>query len=198
MSDLASSWRTTFFQTVRRPEYAALLKAASLQGQLGQWTATLTEVAVSACQALGWHAAAKGHKLTLLPESRHEYLALDVMAFAPGEQRWPFPVAVMELENSQAEDRIAYSLWKVLCVRADLRLVFCYRRMAGTVPALIQFLQDEVIGAMGLSGRVALTGQTVLVVGSLYEVETFPNGFLNGGSWRPIRACLRRYINLSL
>jgi hypothetical protein len=47
----------------------------------------------------------------------------------------------------------------------------------GTVPALIQFLQEEVIQAMDLSRRVALTGQTVLVVGSLYEVETFPNGF---------------------
>ncbi len=177
MSNLAEPWRTTFIQTVRRPEYAALLKAASLQGQLGQWTATLTEVAVSACQALGWQAAAKGHKLALLPESRHEYLALDVMAFAPGEQRWRFPVAVVELENSQAEDRIAYSLWKVLCVRADLRLVFCYRREAAAAPRLIQFLQEEVIGAMGLGGRVALTGQTLLVVGSLYEAETFPNGF---------------------
>jgi hypothetical protein len=113
----------------------------------------------------------------LLPESRHEYLALDVMAFAPGEGRWRFPLAVMELENSQAENRIAYSLWKVLCVRAELRVVFCYRRIAGTVPALVHFLQEEVIGAMGLSGRAALTGQTMLVVGSLYEVETFPNGF---------------------
>jgi hypothetical protein len=56
---------------------------------------------------------ASGELPEALPESRHEYLALDVMAFAPGEQRWRFPVAVMELENSQAEDRIAYSLWKV-------------------------------------------------------------------------------------
>lgn len=193
MSDRAEQWRTAFFQTVRRPEYAVLLREASLKGQLGEWTATLTEVAVSACQALGWQAAAKGHPLRLLPEARHEYLALDVMAFAAGEGRWRFPVAVMELENSQAEDRIAYSLWKVLCVRADLRVVFCYRQGAGTVPALIQFLQNEVIGAMGLSGRAALTGQTLLVVGSLYEAETFPNGFFkwweletNSGMFRKV------------
>jgi hypothetical protein len=56
-------------------------------------------------------------------------------------------------------------------------VVYCYRREAAAVPKLIQFLQEEVIGAMGLSGRVALTGQTLLVVGSLYEAETFPNGF---------------------
>ena len=35
---------------------------------------------------------------------------------------------VIELENSSREDMIAYSLWKVLCVRADLRVVFCYRK----------------------------------------------------------------------
>jgi hypothetical protein len=177
MTSLAEPWRSAFIPTVRRPEYAVQLKEASLQGQLGQWTSTLTEVAVSACQALGWQAAAKGHKLALLPESRHEYLALDVMALAPGQSRWRFPVAVMELENSQAQDRIAYSLWKVLCVRADLRVVYCYRREAAAVPRLIQFLQEEVIGAMSLKERVALTGQTLLVVGSLYEAETFPNGF---------------------
>lgn len=88
------------------------------------------------------------------------------MAFAEGDRGWRFPTAVMELENSQAEDQIAYSLCKVLCIRADLRVVFCYRRIAGTVPVLIQFLQNEVIQAMDLSGRVALTGQTLVVVGS--------------------------------
>lgn len=177
MSRLTEQWRTAFFQTVRQHEHANLLKEASLKGQLGQWTTTLTEVAVNTCQVIGWQAAAKGHKLDLLPESRHEYLALDVMAFAPGEGRWRFPVAVMELENSQAEDQIAYSLWKVLCTRAHLRVVFCYRHVAGTAPALIQFLQNEVIGAMDLSERVALIGQTLVVVGSHTEAETFPNGF---------------------
>ena len=175
--NISQAWRTTFFQIVRQHHHAALLQEASLKGQFGQWTATLTEVVVSACQAMGWYASAKGYKLDLLPMPCHEYLALDVMAFAAGERRWRFPVAVMELENSQAEDQIAYSLWKVLCTRADLRVVFCYRYMAGTVPALIQFLQNEVIMAMGLSGRVALTGQTLVVVGSHNEAETFPNGF---------------------
>lgn len=35
----------------------------------------------------------------------------------------------MELENSRDSERIAYSLWKVLCVRAELRIVFCYRSL---------------------------------------------------------------------
>jgi hypothetical protein len=126
-------------------------------------------------------ASAKGHKLELLPIHRSEYLALDVMAFAGGEKRWRFPVAVMELENSAREDQIAYSLWKVLSVRADLRIVFCYRRNGEEIPALLRHLREEVVEAMGLAGRVKLEGATLLVVGSRSESGTFPFGYF--GWW---------------
>jgi hypothetical protein len=177
MTALAGLWRSTFFQTVRQHRNASLLQDASRKGQLGKWTAALTDVVVSTCRAMGWHASAKGHKLDLLPVPRHEYLSQDVMAFAKGDKRWRFPVAVMELENRQTEDYIAYSLWKVLCVRADLRIVFCYRRSVSDVAALVRFLQNDVIGSMGISGRMALSGQILLVVGSRDEVETFPYGY---------------------
>ena len=126
-------------------------------------------------------ASAKGHKLELLPIQRSEYLALDVMAFAEGEKRWRFPVAVMELENSTREDQIAYSLWKVLSVRSELRIVFCYRRNGEEIPALIRHLREEVVEAMGLAGRVKLEGATLLVVGSRSESGTFPFGYF--GWW---------------
>ena len=99
------------------------------------------------------------------------------MAFADGDRRWRFPVAVMELENRREEDYIAYSLWKVLCVRANLRVVFCYRRSAAEVSALVNFLQNDVIPALGITARMDLTGDTLLVVGSRDEAETFPYGF---------------------
>lgn len=177
MTNLGESWRTTFFQTMRQHKNAVLLQEASLKGQLGKWTTALTGVVVSTCEVMGWRASAKGHKLDLLPVPRHEYLSQDVMAFAEGDKRWRFPVAVMELENRQDEDHIAYSLWKVLCVRADLRMVFCYRRSVTDVSALVQFLQNDVIAAMGISGRLALSGQTLLVIGSREEADTFPYGF---------------------
>lgn len=85
----------------------------------------MTDAAVRTCSALGLMASAKGHKLELLPIRRSEYLVLDVMAFAEGPNRWRFPTVVMELENNAREDQIAYSLWKVLSVRAELRIVFC-------------------------------------------------------------------------
>ena len=83
----------------------------------------------------------------------------------------------MELENSKDDNRIAYSLWKVLCVRADLRIVFCYRRSADESSTLIRFLRTEVIQAMALMNRMNLEGETLVVVGSRDDSGTFPYRF---------------------
>jgi hypothetical protein len=125
---LVTRFRESFFTVVQGDDLAAELKQAAAKANLGAWTRALTEAAVRTCRAIGLIASAKGHKLELLPIPRSEYLGLDVMAFAANEKRWRFPVAVMELENSPRADQIAYSLWKVLSVRADLRIVFCYRK----------------------------------------------------------------------
>ncbi len=99
------------------------------------------------------------------------------MAFSDGTKQWRYPVAVFELENSKDNNRIAYSLWKVLCVRADLRVVFCYRRSSDEESALVRFLRDEVIHAMELENRLKLEGQTIVIVGSRDDSGTFPYGF---------------------
>ena len=69
----------------------------------------------------------------------------------------------------------------MLSVRAELRIVFCYRRNSEEIPALVRHLRDEVIEAMGLAGRVKLEGETLLVVGSRGESGTFPYGYF--GWW---------------
>jgi len=170
-------WRTNFLETVEQHERAAPLKEAALQGKLGAWTKELTAIAVSTCHAVGWRASAKGHRLDLLPVVGSEYLGMDVMAFPEGMKRWRFPSAVIELENSQNDDRVAYSLWKVLAVRADLRIVFCYRRSSAKGSTLVRALQDEVIQAMGIAGRMKLEGEIMVVVGSYDRSSTFPYGF---------------------
>ncbi len=185
MQGLADQWRNVFFQTVQHHTNAAALKEASLKGQLGKWTAALTEVVIDACASMGWAASAKGHQLDLLPIPRHEYLALDVMAFDAEKKHragdpgwsWRFPTAIMELENSRDDRRIAYSLWKVLCVWADLRVVFCYRRAPAEVETLVRFLEQEVVAVMGISRRLDLSGRTLVVVGLRGEAETFPYDF---------------------
>jgi hypothetical protein len=186
-------WRAAFLRTVQQYENAALLREAALQGRLGAWTKELTSVVVATCKNIGWRAAAKGHMLELLPVARSEYLSLDIMAFSEREKKWLFPIAAIELENSRDDDRIAYSLWKVLCVRADLRAVFCYRQNTAQVSSLIERLRNEVVQAMGLAGRLNLEGRTLIVVGSRDNADTFPYGFFkwwildnNTGSFRKL------------
>ena len=180
---LAPVWYGKFMDIVQHHESSPLLKDAAIRGQLGKWTTALTGVVCSTCEAMGWKAAAKGNLSTLLPEARQEYLALDVVAFEPaGDRRWRFPIAAIELENSREDDRVAYSLWKVLCTRAELRIVFCYRKDAAEGSTLVRHLSEQVAQAMGIQERTRIGGETMLIVGSRNESETFPYGFFK--EWR--------------
>jgi hypothetical protein len=130
---------------------------------------------VKTCGEIGWIATAKGHKQNILPVRHQEYLGMDVMAFRDEEKEWKFPVAVFELENQK--QRAAYSLWKVLNVQTDLRIVFCYQSNTGEGSGLIRFLKEEVVRSMEIEKRVALIGETLVVVGNKGESEIFPQGF---------------------
>lgn len=184
MSDaLAQVWYGKFMETVQKHESSTLLKDAAMGGQLGKWTTALTRVVCSTCETMGWLAAAKGNRSTLLPVARQEYLALDVVAFEPaGDRRWRFPIAAIELENSSKDDRVAYSLWKVLCTRAGLRIVFCYRKDAAEGSTLVRHLSEQVTRAMGIQERTRIGGETMLIVGSRDESVAFPYGFFK--EWR--------------
>ena len=182
MSDLALTWKTVFLATLQKHENAHALRLAAESGRRDAWTKAITGVTVSACGAMGWEASARHHRLETLPIPRSEYLALDVMAFAPGTPRWRFPVGIMELENQGDEDYIAYTLWKLLCVGAELRALFCYRKIADDGPALIGRLREDVIDALSLTQRQNLTGDTLVVVGSRAEAAAFPYGYFKW--WR--------------
>lgn len=175
---LSGRWYAKFMDTVRQHPASAALQEAAQRAQLTEWTRALTTIVVGTCEAMAWKGVAKGHKSTILPVPRQEFLGLDVVAFEPaGERRWRFPVAVFELENSTAADRVAYSLWKVLCVRSQLRVVFCYRQDFGDGSKLVRHLAAEVARAMEIPERTAVTGETLVVVGSRDEAKTFPYGF---------------------
>jgi len=197
MANASEIWVPAFFDEVRAPDSADALKVASANAQLAQWTRLLTSVVVRACAKAGWVAAAKGHTLQRLPQVGQEYLGIDVMAFAalledahlPVDEilgrrptRWPFPVAVFELENSRDDDRVAYSLWKVLSVRAPLRVVFAYRADWESGRALVHGLGAAVVESMPISDRANLGGETLVLLGSRGEGETFPHGFFK--VWR--------------
>ena len=188
--EVTSGFRNTLLQTLRDERHAEPLRTAAMAGRLMPWTKALTAATVETCGRLGWRVSAKGHQSELLPVSRGEYLALDVMAFAPGENRWLFPLAIMELENQRHEDFIAYSLWKLLSVRTELRVLFCYRQESAEAGPLRKHLQDEVVAAMGVGQRVALDGTTLLVIGRRGGAETFPHGFF---AWWQLNANTGRF-----
>ncbi len=177
MDKIAKEWRSVFNEVVQRSQEASTLKQASIHGPLKLWTELLTGSVVETCEKLGWVASAKGHKLDLLPIAHSEYLGLDVMGFSQRGKTWRFPSVVVELENSLQDARIAYSLWKVLSVRAELRIVICYRKTSDEASELLRYIGDEVVGAMGVYKRTTLQGTTMVIVGSREESEYFPYGF---------------------
>lgn len=108
---------------------------------------------------------------------------MDVMALprdTPESDRpvlWPMPIAVFELENHPKDVRVSYSLWKVLCVRAALRVVIAYRRDWEQSRQLVGKLTEEVIGGITSEDCKGLTGATVVVIGNRGEGEAFPWGY---------------------
>lgn len=157
---------------------SAPLKSASLQEDLKCWTSCLTDAVVASCQKSGWVAAAKGHPLTDHPKPGKEYLNIDVMAFrASTAGRWRLPIAAFELENHRTDDRVGYSLWKVLCLRADLRVVFAFRRDWAESRQAVDAISREVIGSLTVEERTMLAGETAIIVGNRGDGESFPWGF---------------------
>lgn len=174
---LEEEWKSDFFEIVKSNQFATKLKETAINGQLKEWTEVLTKVVVKVCDKRKWLMAAKGFKLDFLPEARSEYLGIDVIAFENIKAMWPFPVAAIELENSRNDNRIAYPFWKVLNLRTSLRIVFCYRSLIEKGPPLIRYLNNSVIGSMGINERMKIDGETIVVIGYRNKMETFPYGF---------------------
>lgn len=184
---LGIAWRDALLAGVQDCSVAEPLREAALSERLAEWTALLTGAVVGSCDQLGWPVAAKGHPLGPLPQRGQEYLGIDVMAFGPGSgaagssARWPAPLAVFELENSARDDRVAYSLWKVLSVRAKLHVVMAYRRSWDLASALPNRLAADVLPGLRLTDEIRQE-DVIVVMGSRSDGESFPWGYFK--FWR--------------
>ena len=176
-NSLQDQWQRVFLTILQTFDYGAHLKEAALKPNLEDWTRELTAAVVASCRTIGWQATAKAHRNEALPVRRQEYLSLDVMAFEVSERRWRFPIAIFELENSRNEDVVAYALWKLLCVQADLRVLFCYRETAEEGASLVGKLREGVIRAMDVGKRISVPGETMVCVGNRGHSGTFPYDF---------------------
>jgi len=175
--NLPDEWKAGFITLLRTGEQSEVLKAASLAGDLRTWTAVLTATVIESCGKMGWQAAAKSHRPDLLPVSRNEYLSLDVVAFSGKKKGWQMPVAIFELENSRNDDKVAYALWKLLCVRAPHRVLFCYREDPEESSALARTLQQDIFRNIPPEERIRWDGNTILCIGNRGHAGTFPFDF---------------------
>jgi hypothetical protein len=92
----------------------------------------------------------------LRPENKqlsYEYLNIDAVFIDKAEydlikgSKWdPFvlPRAVVELENRFDRNKISYCLWKILCVRAPIRVLICYQSNPNNVTTLKQHLESVI------------------------------------------------------
>ncbi len=191
---IVESWLAAFTDQLKPHAVAEPLREAASSGSLGEWTRLLTAAVVASCEQLNWSAAAKGHKLGLLPKPGQEYLGIDVMAFPTGtNESWPFPLAVFELENQR--ERAAYSFWKVICVRAELRVVFAYRNDWQQVQQLVQSIKSEVIDGYSIEQRQTLDDRTLFITGSRGEGDTFPYGYFKVWRLNPNIGAFERFTN---
>ena len=65
-------------------------------------------------------------------------------------------------------------------MRAPLHVLFAYRRGAAEGAALVGSLAENVVGGMPIAERMGLSGDTLLMMGSRSEGETFPYGYFKG------------------
>lgn len=182
-----SKWREAFQEHLEDGAVSEPLRDAAMAERLSDWTSLLTTVVVRSCDDIGWSVAAKGHPLMLLPQRGQEYLGIDVMAFGDVEDangtrlKWPAPLAVFELENSPRDDRVAYSLWKVLSVRAKLHVVMAYRRTWEQATTLPNRVAADVLPGLRENVEASLD-EVVFVMGSRSDGESFPWGYFK--FWR--------------
>ncbi len=105
-------------------------------------------------------------------ESSGEYLNIDAVFIDRAEydlikkeRGWdPFvlPRAVVELENRYVIEKISYCLWKILCVRAPIRVLICYQRNTDKVTTLKRHLENVVWQGSLMKGT---DGDLLVIIG---------------------------------
>lgn len=81
-----------------------------------------------------------------------------------GEEYDPFalPQAVVELENKYDVRKISSCLWKILCVRAAIRVIICYQQGADKVKTLKQHLENIIWQGSLMKGT---DGDLLVIIG---------------------------------
>ena len=105
-------------------------------------------------------------------DSSGEYLSIDAFFIDNAEYELsegiygdPFvlPRAVVELENSLNINKIAYCLWKLLCIRSPIRVLICYQNSTDMVKSLVKHLENVIWQGGLLKGD---SGDLLVIIGN--------------------------------
>ena len=73
------------------------------------------------------------------------------------------PEAVVELENSWKVNKICYCLWKILCIRASVRVLVCYQSSEEKINSLRERLENILWGSSLMKGT---DGDLLVIIGN--------------------------------
>ncbi len=133
------------------------------------------------------------HRRTEKKEYSGEYMDIDAFFIDNAEyelikkksKEWdPFvlPRAVVELENNFDVKRISYALWKILCIRAPIRVLICYQRGSGKVATLKKQLEDVIWRGSLMKGT---DGDLLVIIGDENKDEESSYGdYFTVFEWR--------------
>lgn len=134
-----------------------------------QWTEFMGGVLDDVAKKMNCHVVRHRQKMK---EDSWEYLGIDALFidnfeyYSMEESDWNpvgLPRAAVELENSYDQKRISYSLWKILCVRAPIRVLICYQDNQVNVNSLKETLEDLIWQGSLMKGT---DGDLLIIIGN--------------------------------
>jgi len=167
---LKESWRKYFFKSLNSLEEPPPKDSAG-------WTAFMGTVLDKVAERMGCYVARRkrGDQYT------GEHLGIDAVFFENragkklgynkyGGDQLVLPRVVVELENGYILDKIAYCLWKLLCIRSRLRVLICYQSNRQKIEALRRHLQD----CIRKGGLLAKDIELIILVGNESADDEIP------------------------
>jgi hypothetical protein len=87
----------------------------------------------------------------------------DAYALVPdGHDPLVLPSVAVELENSYSQDKIAYCLWKIMCIRTPIKVLICYQNNAEDVTRLKDHLKNVILKGNLIKGAEA---DVIVIIG---------------------------------
>ena len=87
----------------------------------------------------------------------------DAYALVPdGHDPLVLPSVAVELENSYAHDKIAYCLWKTMCIRTPIKVLICYQSNTENIALLRAHLENVILQGNLIKGTDA---DVIVIIG---------------------------------